>query len=141
MTKENKESLLEIYQNFLDEAETLENEIHDNKLIIEEANNYLRNMDKKISSDYDVFSPRSFARKQQDDIIQKKELIKKIENSNTFLKGRLDKIHYYLKGLESVINDNSEENINVITESVINKEEELYKQNHDVNEIIDKLLM
>ena len=31
MTKENKESLLEIYQNFLDESETLEKEIHDNK--------------------------------------------------------------------------------------------------------------
>lgn len=137
MTKENRESLLEIYQNFLDESDALANEIHDNELKIEEANNYLTNIDKNKSEDFNVFSPRNYIKAQQDEINQRKGLINQIENTNAFLKGRLEKINSYIRGLESVINENAGEKESSQYEYV--KEREIYKQEYDVNEIIDKL--
>ena len=41
MANERKTSLLEIYQNFLDEAELLESEIKENEFSIEETTDYL----------------------------------------------------------------------------------------------------
>lgn len=109
MTKENRESLFEIYHSFLDEAESLEKEIHENELSITEAEKYIDNMYDSEPDDFKVFSPRNMLRTQKAEIDHRKELIEKMENNNKYLHGRLEKINSYILGLESVLREKKEE--------------------------------
>ena len=66
MVNDNNSSLLEIYQNFLDEAENLESEIKENDFTISETEDYLEQLYNQESDDYKVFSPRNILIKQKE---------------------------------------------------------------------------
>ena len=83
MANERKTSLLEIYQNFLDEAELLESEIKENEFSIEETTDYLDQLYNKETDDFKVFSPRNVLNTQK----------REIENNKTKIKNLLEKVN------------------------------------------------
>lgn len=99
MANEHKTSLLEIYQNFLDEAELLENEIKENEFSIDETTDYLDQLYNKETDDFKVFSPRNVLNTQKKEIENNKEKIEKLQNTNRYLKERLRKIKDYEEAL------------------------------------------
>lgn len=121
MVNENNSSLFEIYQNFFDEAEVLENEIKENEFSISETEDYLDQLYNQESDDFKVFSPRNVLNKQKKEIDFNKEKIEKLQNNNIYLKGRLQKINSYLFDLRKVMeemaqreNNSSQPNYEVI---------------------------
>lgn len=103
MVNDNNSSLLEIYQNFLDEAENLESEIKENDFTISETEDYLEQLYNQESDDYKVFSPRNILIKQKEIIEENKVKIDKLKNTNIYLNERLKKVKLYLNDLEIVI--------------------------------------
>ena len=79
MANERKTSLLEIYQNFLDEAELLESEIKENEFSIEETTDYLDQLYNKETDDFKVFSPRNVLNTQKREIENNKTKIEKLQ--------------------------------------------------------------
>ena len=92
MANERKTSLLEIYQNFLDEAELLESEIKENEFSIEETTDYLDQLYNKETDDFKVFSPRNVLNTQKREIENNKTKIEKLQNTNSYLRERLKKM-------------------------------------------------
>ena len=111
MANERKTSLLEIYQNFLDEAELLESEIKENEFSIEETTDYLDQLYNKETDDFKVFSPRNVLNTQKREIENNKTKIEKLQNTNSYLRERLKKIKVYLEALEDALDEKQEKKI------------------------------
>ena len=111
MANERKTSLLEIYQNFLDEAELLESEIKENEFSIEETTDYLDQLYNKETYDFKVFSPRNVKNNQKREIENNKTKIEKLQNTNSYLRERLKKIKVYLEALEDALDEKQEKKI------------------------------
>lgn len=111
MANERKTSLLEIYQNFLDEAELLESEIKENEFSIEETTDYLDQLYNKETDDFKVFSPRNVLNTQKREIENNKIKIEKLQNTNSYLRERLKKIKVYLEALEDALDEKQEKKI------------------------------
>ena len=111
MANERKTSLLEIYQNFLDEAELLESEIKENEFSIEETTDYLDQLYNKETDDFKVFSPRNVLNTQKREIENNKTKIEKLQNTNSYLRERLKKIKVYLEALEDALDEKQKKKI------------------------------
>lgn len=129
MANERKTSLLEIYQNFLDEAELLESEIKENEFSIEETTDYLDQLYNKETDDFKVFSPRNVLNTQKREIENNKTKIEKLQNTNSYLRERLKKIKVYLEALEDALDEKQEKKIksNYSIIEVQVKEKELHR--------------
>ena len=115
MANERKTSLLEIYQNFLDEAELLESEIKENEFSIEETTDYLDQLYNKETDDFKVFSPRNVLNTQK----------REIENNKTKIKNLLEKVNLIQN---IVIEYNLLENLMKNSEEIIKNRGGKYKR-------------